>query len=435
MPAKLAVAPLWRRFAGYEIDSPAPHSARSAICREALMSATRLMFCVALIATPLGCMNRDCLHQEPCCLSCDAAEMRNACECSADETPAYLCPNRSACALAFYVGEDAATCCRGTCAASEVYQEDSGRCQGKDHYLHECSEDSVCWQTHRANLSGTRHIPWKQQHAGGSTLLTGIWGSGADDVWAVGRMGRILHWNGSDWQTVPSPTTDNLLAVWGSAADDIWAVGWNGLILHYDGKDWSTWSDSPTKEHLSDVWGRANDDVWAVGAAGVVLHFDGDAWNTQTVGHVDQSLSAIGGNANELIIVGQEGLILRHDGQKWRREQPPIAAHLLDVWVDDKTAWAAGAQGTLLQRTKEGWNQSPPIAGETLAALGASNDGIWVVGRLGSILLFADDSWTPITYFVTPPPPDLVSVWGQGSQVWAVGDRGIILEYDANDAS
>jgi len=36
MSAKLAVAPLWRRFADYKIGSPAPNSARSAICRKAL---------------------------------------------------------------------------------------------------------------------------------------------------------------------------------------------------------------------------------------------------------------------------------------------------------------------------------------------------------------------------------------------------------------
>jgi hypothetical protein len=38
MPTKLAVAPLWRRFVGYESGSPAPHSARSAFCSSALSS-------------------------------------------------------------------------------------------------------------------------------------------------------------------------------------------------------------------------------------------------------------------------------------------------------------------------------------------------------------------------------------------------------------
>src|SRR5712691_11267786 len=45
------------------------------------------------------------------------------------------------------------------------------------------------------------------------------------------------------WSTVNSPTTDGLFGIWGSGRDDVWAVGGsfsNGRIVHWDGSSWST---------------------------------------------------------------------------------------------------------------------------------------------------------------------------------------------------
>jgi hypothetical protein len=50
-------------------------------------------------------------------------------------------------------------------------------------------------------------------------------------VWAVGKAGTILHWNGSAWSTVPSPTSADLDAVFGADACDVWAVGDRGAVL------------------------------------------------------------------------------------------------------------------------------------------------------------------------------------------------------------
>ena len=39
--------------------------------------------------------------------------------------------------------------------------------------------------------------------------LSAVWGSGADDAWAVGD-GVILKWNGSTWSLTAIPTSGNL---------------------------------------------------------------------------------------------------------------------------------------------------------------------------------------------------------------------------------
>ena len=111
-----------------------------------------------------------------------------------------------------------------------------------------------------------------------SSVLPGIWGSAADDVWAAGGGGTILHWNGSVWSAVPSGTTELLFAVWGSASDDVWIVGTGGSILHWNGASWSP-VPSGTTGALGSIWGSGPGDVWAVGFEGTILHWDGAAWS------------------------------------------------------------------------------------------------------------------------------------------------------------
>jgi photosystem II stability/assembly factor-like uncharacterized protein len=80
-----------------------------------------------------------------------------------------------------------------------------------------------------------------------------------------------------DAQTSPS-AGHSLHALWASAGNDVWAVGDLGTIVHYDGRRWNP-SESGTTAALTIVYGAGSRDVWAVGQ-GRVLHWNGTAWNT-----------------------------------------------------------------------------------------------------------------------------------------------------------
>jgi len=75
------------------------------------------------------------------------------------------------------------------------------------------------------------------------------------------------------WTEMESGTTEHLKGIWGSSATDVFAVGKDGIILHYDG---SNWSDISSGKGLWDVWGSSNTDVFAVGEYGTILHYDSD---------------------------------------------------------------------------------------------------------------------------------------------------------------
>lgn len=120
------------------------------------------------------------------------------------------------------------------------------------------------------------------------TTFYGVWGTGADDVWAVGGSlagvgdpGVIVHWDGLTWSRDPDEGGQRapLFKVWGSGPDDVVAVGEEGTILRWNGTRWLA-ADSGINQRLVAVWGRGPDDVFAVGGAitGLLLHWDGAAW-------------------------------------------------------------------------------------------------------------------------------------------------------------
>lgn len=54
------------------------------------------------------------------------------------------------------------------------------------------------------------------------------------DGWAVGYDGAILHWDGSSWTKVASPTDKSLGSIKMVSTSDGWAVGRSGTILHWE---------------------------------------------------------------------------------------------------------------------------------------------------------------------------------------------------------
>ena len=67
----------------------------------------------------------------------------------------------------------------------------------------------------------------------------------------------LLHFDGSAGTTPTGSLTHRLSSVFGFAANDIWAVGDNGKILHYDGI-WSSFAvPALINTNLLAVWGSA----------------------------------------------------------------------------------------------------------------------------------------------------------------------------------
>jgi hypothetical protein len=117
--------------------------------------------------------------------------------------------------------------------------------------------------------------------AGPDSQIQGMASTARNDVWAVGTTGDFLagtsqtfamHWNGSAWALVPTPSFPNA-AFQGVAARspaDAWAVGENasgGLLEHWNGSAWSAIAGAPGAGVLSGVAFVPHGTVWAVGGS------------------------------------------------------------------------------------------------------------------------------------------------------------------------
>jgi hypothetical protein len=101
--------------------------------------------------------------------------------------------------------------------------------------------------------------------------LTAIWGSGPNDIWAMGSSGACIRWNGSNWSSFMVDNSTSISGLWGSSASDIWAVG-GDTVLHWNGSAWMRSTAAPNV-NLRSVWGSSASDVWAVGDKGTVLRY------------------------------------------------------------------------------------------------------------------------------------------------------------------
>lgn len=193
-------------------------------------------------------------------------------------------------------------------------------------------------------------------------LLNWAFGFSASDVTVVGYDGAILHFDGSEFSAMPSPTTERLWGVWGASPDDMWAVGGlneTPVLLHFDGTSW-TLEDIPELQRggvnaFFKVWGSSASDVWVVGQSGVILHYDGSAWAEMGAGTGEDLISIWGTGPNEVYAVGGRGngVIAAYDGTSWRSENLSPQPGLNGVWTDGNRLVAVGERGTVLEFNPE----------------------------------------------------------------------------------
>ncbi|RLI44293.1 hypothetical protein DRO69_07695 [Candidatus Bathyarchaeota archaeon] len=86
------------------------------------------------------------------------------------------------------------------------------------------------------------------------------------DGWAVGLSGKILHWNGAFWESVPSPVGYDLFSVYMIDSNNGWAVGAGGAIIHWNGSEWVVVPEPLAEGYYRSVHMISSDEGWAVGS-------------------------------------------------------------------------------------------------------------------------------------------------------------------------
>ncbi|KPJ67225.1 MAG: hypothetical protein AMJ43_04965 [Coxiella sp. DG_40] len=248
-------------------------------------------------------------------------------------------------------------------------------------------------------------------------------------MWAVGKSGTILTWNGLAWQLYPySPTSKNLNGV-STLSDNSFgfAVGDSGTIIKYTGSNWVTVT-SPTVKNLQDVSVISNTDAWAVGDDGVILHWDGTTWNnfssptTNNLEAVSMLDSTFG------LATGVGGTILRYNGSSWQIDASPTSENLHDVIViSNNEAWISGSHGIVLGWDGSSWKIETSPVTTSLQALDVRDNKGWAVGE-GQHNVF----YNGIDWMTTKPSADnlkTVKIYAI-DDAWAAGVAGKLVYWN-----
>jgi hypothetical protein len=306
----------------------------------------------------------------------------------------------------------------------------------------------------------------------GDNVLNGVSGSGSSDVWEAGyyafgieKRTLIEHWNGTSWSIVPSPNTGKrtnvLNGVVAISPSNAWAVGsadsgnapdQTTLILHWDGTSWTIVpSPSPGTLGLNSLYGvaaNAANDVWAVGsltnsgeyAQTLIQHWDGTRWRVIPSANVPNTNNELYGvvalGPNDVWAVGYWGnaafgfftLVEHWNGSTWSVVSSPspqgddILRAVSATGASD--IWAVG--GLIEHWNGNSWSQVFGFGAEALYGVAAVSPGdAWAVGDSGGLATIG--RWNGSSWSAFPGP----SVAGRllaataitACDVWAVGQR------------
>jgi hypothetical protein len=288
-----------------------------------------------------------------------------------------------------------------------------------------------------------------------------------NDIWAVGTTNLdttsdtplAVHFDGTSWSAVPTPTLkgradfDGVAAV---ASNDVWAVGAKDisstgfaqpLIEHWDGTSWSVVSSPKLKQDgvLNAVTAISTNNVWAVGffdnfSGDLVEHWNGTSWSVVSSPAFNGLNDAIYGisadSSNDIWAVGNGGsgaLTLHFDGTNWSRvvlPDPPqgFKSFFGVTALSPSDVWGVGIwkpnnlccpRGLVEHWNGTGWSvvSSPdpkPNATLSLSSIAAiSTNDIWATGSTG-IEHWDGTSWS------------LVSAPG-GAGVTALSDGTVVV--------
>jgi hypothetical protein len=152
---------------------------------------------------------------------------------------------------------------------------------------------------------------WITESGGGVVMgpLDAVWGSSLNDLWISSTGEYVFHFSAGGWmQEMPTGDVD-YFDVWGTGPNDVWAMGYENA--HWTGAGWTPVTSTATYV-VDEVWGSATD-VWGVGFEGTVVHYAGTQFDPVDAGVGTTTLNGIHGVGTTMWAVGDGATIIRRD--------------------------------------------------------------------------------------------------------------------------
>ncbi len=263
-----------------------------------------------------------------------------------------------------------------------------------------------------------------------ATGFTAVYGTAPDDVWLIAGI-DAYHWDGTAWSHTLTGSRGPVRHMGAVSSNDLFGVGDLGTITHFDGTRWQPMTTAaPDASGIVRMRGTAMDDVWALATDGAALHWDGTAWT-----RVAQLGSARGWDLfvpgpTEAWAATGDG-VYHWDGTAWTRS---VASAARSVWAAGPTdVWAGTSDGYVRHYDGVTWTStivdpgatSPP---DVTGMWGSGANDVYAVESYisGSYYHYGGSAWG--RYDFQPYPGYIyvssVAMGGSGpSDLWIVGDK------------
>ena len=333
---------------------------------------------------------------------------------------------------------------------------------------------TLAWATADAGWRDVLDTPALKSPLAQRALINGLARSGERLV-AVGQRGHVLLSDdqGKSWRQAEVPVSSDLVAVAFPSADQGWAVGHDGIVLRSTdaGATWTRVLDGRQAgalmvEHYKREAANAGDaarvaaqkeaerfaaqgaenpflDVafedakigYLVGAFGLIFRTTDGGASWQPLLHATENpkalhLYAVRQVGNELLIAGEQGLLLKLDraSGQFRALELPYKGTLFGVTGNDRAVIVHGLRGTVLRSTDAGRSWQTVNTGLQVGLTASSIDAqgrIVIVSQAGHVLLSRDDGASfALAKTDKSAPAAAVAIVGPSSLVVG-GPRGV----------
>lgn len=281
--------------------------------------------------------------------------------------------------------------------------------------------------------------------------LFGVYAISPTDIWAVGSVGTVLHWDGQAWRTVTvaAAGSRDLFDVWASGPKDVWVVGADtastgGITLHYNGTSWTSVPNNSSWD-LNGIHGLSANEIYAVGDPDPVLGGPGEFWKWNGSQWSPMSNSVNGHlwrvyaiSSSEIWAMGVNGTLIKHSGSAASYVSltsigATSSTEFRHMWgTGSNNLFLVGSNGFVARYTGT-WNRILPIANTSTiyAVQGTTATGtVYAMGNNGW-LYTSDSPYSAFTPVANPPSvsTDLREVTiAQDGSAWVVGLNGFIAQ-------
>jgi photosystem II stability/assembly factor-like uncharacterized protein len=200
--------------------------------------------------------------------------------------------------------------------------------------------------------------------------LTGVWFADANNGWAVGHGGSIIHSRdgGETWQLQRSETEPDqpLFSVYFSDAQHGWASGLWSLLLHTSdgGQSWSpiklpvAAGQKRADLNLLKIFSGPHDALYIAAEQGTLFRSldQGEHWEVLKTGSNASLWSGVVSSAGSIVVGGLGGKLLRSSdgGSNWHTVEAGTSGSITSLQARDGMLWAVSLEGSVLQSTDDG---------------------------------------------------------------------------------